>query len=434
MHRKTTLAASIALGLIGTAVLAHGLPQRLWNLAFGRSAAPAAAIAVRTSAPAPSPMTVADGSAHAVSKDSEPLPLVNLSIELPRYNKNKDPGLPLIDAAGGTALVFKAALTREPDGYFAGAGLLVEPAPTACLEGSPLVLYSCLSQSGVLMEFRKDQDMVGAEDPIGRQEQRDALALDSASGRPIFRHFTLLSLGTYDWVEAGYGPDTGADGVMDGIGYGADDDLPGLVVLSPAGVGRVMNRDFSLPPTLTQRNLAGFMSSVGWLPRNSFGLPEVTATMLLPNGLLAPIVQMDFCVAGTCMENGYYRVDGGPLQSYVFPPFDPHSWGLDAIYQNIFANTRYELTAFIVKGVAPSTLADLDGDGRVGAEDARLAGYTLLSNEVRLPFRQTVMPGRACNNGTGRMHGLSADLDGDGQALPGCSMGGGAGMLSTIPR
>ncbi len=49
---------------------------------------------------------------------------------------------------------------------------------------------------------------------------------------------------------------------------------------------------------------------------------------------------------------------------------------------------QFEGRAFMVSGIAPSLLSDGNGDGRVTAVDAKLAGYRVISNEVVFKFRK----------------------------------------------
>jgi len=44
--------------------------------------------------------------------------------------------------------------------------------------------------------------------------------------------------------------------------------------------------------------------------------------------------------------------------------------------------------AFLVNGLAPSEFADVDGDGRMTAADARLIGYDVISNEETVRLRE----------------------------------------------
>lgn len=376
-------------------------------------------------------------SAAGRTKPSPPPPPLQLSIELPRYNKNKDPGVPLLHVEG-SALVFKASFNTEPAGYFedfSASGFLLED-PNGCLALEGVVLRTCILNSGnSFTRVNADVDKPNTENFGGDFDLADMLANDAVSGQPQFRTFNSVS---HAWSVRGFGPQTGDDTVLDGVGYGTDEDLPGLVLLSPVGVGRVMTQEFNLPPTMELRNLAGFLSSVGWTPRNSMGASEITATINLPLNLLSPIVQYDFCISGTCYATGRYRVDGGPEQTYTFPADSETSFkgGLDDIYAGIFATRQFELTAFLVRGRAPASMQDMNGDGKVSAADATLAGFELLSNEVRLPYRLVNMPIRGCLNiRLGRLHGLAADMDGDGLAdATGCNLGGGAGMLSQVPR
>ena len=46
----------------------------------------------------------------------------------------------------------------------------------------------------------------------------------------------------------------------------------------------------------------------------------------------------------------------------------------------------FVIQAFMVSGVAPDSLFDMNGNGSIDPEDATLAGYTVLSNRARIRF------------------------------------------------
>lgn len=189
-----------------------------------------------------------------------------------------------------------------------------------------------------------------------------------------------------------------------GLRYGFNDDLPGLVVLSDVGVGRVMNPRFGGPgdpppfsdtSRLARRNLAGMLTDVqfelrgGRRPRSSV----VRASMDVPAALFAKHQLVDECWSASlptgwlgpfCVGGALATIDEGNPAPTVDVPLPPEQ-GPDLAQPGAAA---VELRAFIVDGFPPKLLVDCDGDGDVDASDARCLGLDVLSNEVVLNFVQ----------------------------------------------
>jgi hypothetical protein len=182
------------------------------------------------------------------------------------------------------------------------------------------------------------------------------------------------------------GPHVGSG---DGVQYGADDDFPGLVILSNIGVGVVLD---SLaaggnPAVPRQaRNLAGFTNSVGYELSDKLSRTSITSVMIVPRYLFTPIRWVDECVGtptefdelnrpAACSGAPEQRIDGGEVEPLSAYPDE----------------SLVEIRAFVVQPVWNSvsarldyleTLVDMNGDGQVTAEDAKLAGWKVISNEV----------------------------------------------------
>ena len=178
----------------------------------------------------------------------------------------------------------------------------------------------------------------------------------------------------------------------DGYGLGADDDLPGLVLLSDTGVGLVLDQNGDPLVPRQARNLAGLVNSVGYELNDASRRTSIAANLTAPAGAFNPVVQFDNCVAPpsdptcVCGPSGptvcplaplRVRVDGGP-------PLDVTEAGLRSVLESRLITVR----AFVVNATAPSVLTDMDGDGLVTADDAGLAGLHLLSGEEVVRFRQ----------------------------------------------
>lgn len=217
------------------------------------------------------------------------------------------------------------------------------------------------------------------------------------------------------------------DGVCDNYGYGASPNMPGLVVVSDTGVGLVWDDEsnFTLAAPLTARNLAGLMNSVSWTLNDcegpggcATGKTVVTAHMNVPRNLFKPVVRLDlgFTKGGTTVGR-MYQIDGqAPL------PDDEH--GLFTTLNNHVSTVR----VFVVSGRGPDVLMDLTGDGEVDVNDAREAGYVVLSNEVVFRFRtfyQSLATGQA---------DLAILYDFNGDGMDPIVTPGGAGGVTGIPR
>ena len=370
-------------------------------------------------------------------------PLVRLDIVSPLYR----PPLPYgIEFASGWPLVIRAVgsptalgiATNAAPQQFPGigqTGYLVLRDPDACLELPPPFFRGeppCSTDDSdeTYVEFTPGSDATGVHDEGGNPGRLLALADPLESGEPRFdgvgdtNNDQIL-----DPVETPVGPATG--GVLsDGVGYGADDDLPGLVLLSPVGPGLVLNADFTRPATLTQRNLAGFLGQVGYELNDPHRSTSFTASMLVPNGLFMPVLKVDGCVgtptSGVCDGATRYQVDGGPLRQ------DRGNISVQALYpQLVNARPYYEIRAFLVSGIAPSTLADLNHDGRVTAADARLAGYNVISNEDIARVRQYATD--ICT-GVPLANVVYADFDGNGVATSIFVCPAGPGQITRPPQ
>ncbi len=184
--------------------------------------------------------------------------------------------------------------------------------------------------------------------------------------------------------------------VEDGVQFGADDDFPGLVILSNVGVGIVMSnlaQGWTPVSPRQSRNLAGLMNSVGYELSDAQSRTSITASMIVPRFLFSRIRVHDLCVGAallngdgepvSCTEGPIQRVDGGPSM-----PLQPVQSTDESIV---------ELRAFVIEPFWNSvsnrleyldTVTDMDGDGQVTANDAAAMGSRVLSNEIVFNFRQ----------------------------------------------
>jgi hypothetical protein len=306
----------------------------------------------------------------------------------------------------------------------------------------------------VYMEFWPDVDMAGVEDHTGNAV-RQADLLDSAGSRgPDFQKWNADTCvpGTDDVDCIRFGPNTGGE-ITDGFGFGADDDITGLVIIAEYGVGRVFDEpDFELSDPIGAVNLAGLVNSVSYdlsdlnkeniKAKGAKGKPteiiteqtKIWAHMNMEPGVLRHLIQYDACTgvvtspdgdSGICEGNDLWRVDGGPVEQ---PPFKFERDDAASIY--LLESTTYTLKVFLVAGQAPNRLFDEDGDGDVDSADAVEAGYTLLSNEDSISLLQ--LSQELCWGGGGGSY--EWDLDDNGVLRTPIVCPASAGTISRPPR
>lgn len=327
-------------------------------------------------------------------------------------------------------------------------GCLNPPAPGWQVISSPECDEGPPASDETYMEFWPDVDIAGVLDDLGSNAggnaDRKLELLDSAgSSGPEFDGWD--SSGVLDCTPLTddpdcdqFGPVTGGE-VLDGFGFGVDDDITGLVVIAEFGVGRTyLEPDFELTDPIGARNLAGLVNSVSYdlsdlektnsKDQGQKGKPTETideyvriwAHINMLGQVVRNIIQYDACVGNitwqdaeetfpdSCDGDDLWRVDGGPIEN---PPFNFGRAEAASIHR--LEDTVFELRAFLVAGQAPSILMDENGDGRVDSADAELAGYTLLSNEDSIEFLQ--LSQMICFGGGG--NAVAYDLDGNGEAL-----------------
>jgi len=299
------------------------------------------------------------------------------------------------------------------------------------------------------MEFWPDVDMAGAADDTGNAD-RQADLVDSAGSRgPEFQiwNFDPCVPGTGDSDCVRMGPPTGGE-TVDGYGFGADDDITGLVVIAEYGVGRVFDEpDFELSDPVGAVNLAGLVNSVTYdlsdlhkensKARGQKGKPTETITeqtrvwahINMPIDVVRHLIQYDACGGvldgPACTTDNLWRIDGGPIEA----PFMNYDRG-DAASIDLLEATTFTLKVFLVAGQAPNRLFDEDGDGDVDSADAALAGYTLLSNQDSISLLQ--LSQLLCWGGGGGV--MVWDLDDNGEVVVPIVCPAGPGDLGRPPR
>lgn len=256
---------------------------------------------------------------------------------------------------------------------------------------------------------------------------KDGKILGRFPGIYVWNNNTLLN----DRLER-FGPGLPDPAVKDNYGYGASPSIPGLVLLSDSGVGLVMNTSVSEPPSLAspfqQRNLAGFVNSVSWVASDGiavsgapYGRTNVVAHMNVPDSLFTPITLIDCTMVAdefgrkSCSDNSYsYQIDGGGIVSNV----------TQGDILNARASKLITLRVFVVAGIAPDVLRDMNGDGTINSTDAKLMGYKILSGDNTIQFR-LIYQEPICNY---------YDFEKTGSKEFGCVAPSGSGSVKTVPR
>jgi len=405
--------------------------------------------------------TVASTSAHAAPPSPRPVTLEQLS---PIPNSG-DTAMPILFRSGWP-LIFRASVKGKdmlglgrvyggqgeerhgwpfPEVGQGGAVVFSDP------DASWSYVFTAFNEphDELIMPFHPDSgDISGTNDDVASAPLSHDVAAKTAL-RPEFGG-PLAQTALYPAPPPGYFQ-------PDGVQFGSDDDLPGLVVLSNVGVGIVTTPlADGWQPVLPRaaRNLAGFSNSVGYELNDRLGRTSVTSTMIVPRFLFSHIRLLDPCVGTvtyneenepiSCEGPRVQRIDGGPIV--------PEAPNDEAIV---------ELRAFVV-GPAWNpvtnqvtwldTLADTNGDGLVTAADVAGTPHKLLSNEIVFRFRQigsdTSVPGdpygfiNYCNGGfrpdggPGARVDFQYDVDGNGQAVikPFSICPGGGSGVTQPPR
>ncbi len=260
------------------------------------------------------------------------------------------------------------------------------------------------------------------------------------------------------------GPALSVQGTLDGVGYGPNDDLPGLVVISNTGVGIVYNPlEFEESCVTTKNykpcwdqepplgileswertvpearhNLSGLMGMVGYELNDQKLQTTITTSLLVPRHLFTHLELRDpEYDDNRCNERlGFANVidaetnDAGPVINCP---------GID------ISTSIVELRAFVINGTAPTIVEECDGEEGVTAADVECnvdpstgGNYTLISNEVVLEFVQIGGLIAECNvfvDPWGVGHNVKmVDLDGN-LAHYGAVCPGGGGGIGRIPR
>ncbi|MFZ2508293.1 MAG: hypothetical protein WAW79_07475 [Steroidobacteraceae bacterium] len=229
-------------------------------------------------------------------------------------------------------------------------------------------------------------------------------------------------------------PQTGG-ALLDGYGFGPDDDLPGLVIMSNLGAARVFDENFDRGRRVI-RNMAGFVNGVSQELRTRDGGSALVATLQIAAGMFEPIALFDLDVDVDGVDY-LRRIDSGAVEAFRFIAAPASA---DEVLRDItssYSPFEVDLTVVVVEGIAPTFIEDRNGDGKYTTSDLRKMGYRVLSNPARLKLRvefdlavTETVAGRTCPPPSLIYH----DLDGNGRngAIT-CSGSGGAARIRRVP-
>ena len=273
-----------------------------------------------------------------------------------------------------------------------------------------------------------------ADAQTGNFQVREALVDDAfAPGALLDKPYIRNTAGSIVPVPR---PQTGGS-LLDGFGYGPDDDLPGLVIMANIGAARAFDEDFNAVAGGVIRNMGGFINSVSQELLTKRGGSAITAWMQMVAGMVEPIALVDLDVDAAGVDY-LRRLESGRVRAFKFkaPPQNED----DILFEvtSSYSPFQLELRVVLVEGVAPTFIHDKNRDGRFTATDLRRMGHKVLSNEARLRLIQDfdvvvtqTVSGRTCPPPSL----IYRDLDGNG--LDGaiiCSGSGGATRIRRKPQ
>lgn len=330
-----------------------------------------------------------------------------------------------------------------------------DPDDNLCMDSPNWINFDCLAPDDsqipsdeTYVEFTLDVDDVGLDDTVGRADRIDAL-VDATSGRQVITPEAGgdsspigASTSRLRTIYNDVGDEIGTEEIVDGYGNGADDDIPSLVLISEHGQGIVYNSDGSRPAQYEVVNLAGFVNSVGYTLNDPKVRTTITANLIVPSYLIAPVIVADECVGDIgdpsdpdlSVCESYYRVDGrdfAPATSILESGEEPISTFLNG-FGELLEQTDFTVSAMVVNGVAPDTVLDLAAPfGEIDDDDLIAMGYTVLGSKKSASFN--LYPGPPCFGGPSQQIGY-ADIDGNGISKFDDVCPAGSGSLTRPPR
>ncbi len=293
----------------------------------------------------------------------------------------------------------------------------------------------CAGPDETFLEFTTERfdNFDVADSNTGNFQVRDRLIDDAfTAGVLLNKPYLRNNAGAIVAVQR---PQTGGN-LKDGFGFGPDDDLVGVVMMSDLGASRVFDENFDRTQGKVIRNLAGFINSVAQELVTKRGGSAVVAWMQIVAGMFEPIAQFDLDLDATDVDY-LRRLESGPVQAFNFitPPQNDDEVLLDI--SSTYGTYEVDMRVVIVEGVAPTFIHDMNNDGRFTAADVRRMGFNVISNEARLKLVvdfdvlvSETFTGRTCPPASLTYR----DLDGNGRdGAINCSGTGGATRVRRPP-
>jgi hypothetical protein len=345
-----------------------------------------------------------------------------------------------IEAPGSVAIVESPEEPTQPIGR-REAIVLTDPDGCIDMRHFPIIragipYEDCAGPDETFLEFTTERfdNFDVADSNTGNFQVRDRLIDD------VFTPGVLLNKpylrNTAGQVVAVPRPQTGVL-LVDGFGWGPDDDLVGVVMMSDLGAARAFDENFDRTQGKVIRNMAGFINSVAQELQTKRGGAALEAWMQVVAGMFEPIALFDLDVDDPSVDY-LRRLESGPVQAFNFiaPPQDN-----DDILRDIsstYGTYPVDLRVVVVEGVAPTFIQDMNRDGRFTGADVRKMGYKVISNEARLKIVldfdvlvSETFTGRTCPPASL----IYKDLDGNGlDGAIACSGTGGAARVRRPPR
>jgi hypothetical protein len=348
-----------------------------------------------------------------------------------------------IETPGSVAIVESPEEPTQPIGR-REAIVLTDPDGCIDMRHFPIIragipYEDCAGPDETFLEFTTERfdNFDVADSNTGNFQVRDRLIDDAfAPGVALNKPYLRNTAGNIVAVPR---PQTGGN-LKDGFGFGPDDDLVGLVMMSDLGAARVFDENFDRPQTKAIRNMAAFINSVSQelVARPHRAGSALEAWMQVVAGMFEPIALFDLDVDAPDVDY-LRRLESGPVQAFNFitPPQND-----DDVLRDIsstYGTYDVDVRVVIVEGVAPTIIQDMNNDRRFTATDLRRMGYNVISNEarIRLTLSFDVLVSETFG-GTGRTCPPASliyrDLDGNGRdgALI-CSGTGGASRVRRPP-
>ncbi|MEO1034266.1 MAG: hypothetical protein AAFX44_01775 [Pseudomonadota bacterium] len=279
---------------------------------------------------------------------------------------------------------------RDPDDCLVLTSLIDDIDGLGRTSYDPLCMGVAEDETYIEVQTEKyDTFELGDNSNTGNDKLQQKLIDDDCTTAPADSNVACLLMDNGKLSKVG--PKTGDD-VRDGYGYGTDDDAASMVLMMNVGGARVFDpMSFDRIPGRL-RNMAGLINTVS----SEFETGIRTTAIVMHSHALAgfaePIAVFDFDVSDPAYAgfSSLRRVDSGPIEPFnyvsAFPTGDNSNAAFNPFYDEIVSTyypAKVEIRAVAVNGEAPAFIDDMNGDGRYTAADLMLAGYTLVSNEIK---------------------------------------------------